>query len=353
MRRYQAALLGCGRVSVYQLRAWTEIEGVEIVAICNRTVEKARVRADEFGIPQDHVYADYQELLHSEQLDFVDIATAPHVHREQVEAAAACGYHVLCQKPVAPTLEDTHAMLAACEKAGVLFSINENWRWRSWYREVKRLLASGMIGRPRFMRFISHRNMTLPSLQGRHPVLAIKQAYTREMEQLIVFEWGTHLVDVTRFLLGDVHRAYAHLDRASAYFKGEDRAVILLKLEEATSLLDISWATVGDPLTEQRSTTHLEHFVLEGDDGLIEILPEPQNLLRVSTRSGSWERPAYQESMPQAYQASYTAAQRHFYECLRDGINPETVARDNLKTMQAVQSVYRSAALGQAVDLDV
>jgi predicted dehydrogenase len=57
--------------------------------------------------------------------------------------------------------------------------------------------------------------------------------------------------------------------------------------------------------------------------------------------------------MPQAYQASYTAAQRHFYECLRDGINPETVARDNLKTMQAVQSVYRSAALGQAVDLDV
>jgi predicted dehydrogenase len=352
MRHFRTALLGCGRVSVFQLRAWAEIEGLEVVALYNRTLEKARERAHEFGIPQEHVYGDYLELLHREQLDFVDIATAPEVHRQQVEAAAACGLHVLCQKPVAPSLEDIHSMLSACGKAGVLFSVNENWRWRGWYREVKSLLERGVIGQPRFMRFISHRNMTMPSLLGRQPILSIKQAYTSEMEQLILFEWGTHLVDVTRFLLGDIRRVYARMDRASPDFKGEDRAVIVLELDQATTLLDISWATVGDPVTEQHIPTHLEHFVLEGDDGLIEILPEPQNLLRVSTRSESYERPAYQGSPADAYQASYTAAQRHFYECLRDGKTPETVASDNLKTMGTVQGAYRSAALGQAVELE-
>ena len=351
MKQFRAALLGCGRVSVFQLRAWSQIEGVEIVALYNRTVEKARARAAEFGISQEHVYGDYRELLDSEQLDMVDIATAPQAHREQVEAAAAHGLHVLCQKPVALTLEETYAMQRACEEAGVLFSVNENWRWRSWYQEVKRLLQRGIIGRPRFMRFISHRNMTFPTLAGSPPPLAIKQGYTSEMEQLIVFEWGTHLVDVTRFLLGDIRRIYARMDCSSPDFRGEDRAVMLLELAEATALLDISWGSVGDQTTEQHYTKHLEEFVLEGDDGLIELLPEPQKLLRVFTRSESWERPAYLETPQEAYQASYTAAQRHFYECLRDGKTPETAANDNINTLRAVQAAYQSAALGQAVDL--
>ena len=110
---FRGALLGCGHISPFHLRAWDRIEGVEIVALANRTVSKAEARAREFGIPLEHVYSDYRELLKNEELDFVDIATAPHIHRQQVEAAAARGFHVLCQKPFAPTLDDARAMMAA------------------------------------------------------------------------------------------------------------------------------------------------------------------------------------------------------------------------------------------------
>ena len=352
MKKFRAALLGCGRVSAFQLHAWSKIEGVQIVALYNRTVEKARQRALEFGIPLEHVYADYTELLRNETLDFVDVATAPQAHREQVEAAAARGLHVLCQKPAASNLDDMRFMMAACQKAGVLFSVNENWRWRSWYREVKALLDRGALGMPRFMRFTSRRNMTWPTLDGAPPLL-VKQPYTAEMDQLLVLEWGTHLLDVARYLLGDIRHVYARMAKTSPYFKGEDRAVLVLELSGATGLVDISWATVGDEAAEQRSNTMLEHFVIEGDEGVIEVLPEPEALFRLSTRRESWEHPVYNTgSLQEAYQASYTAAQRHFYECLRDGLQPETIASDNIKTLQAVHSAYQSAASGQVVYLE-
>lgn len=145
----RGALLGCGHVAPFHLRAWACVEGAEIAALANRTVEKAYVLAREFSIPAEKVYSDYRDLLRQEELDFVDIATAPQVHRQQVEAAASHGKHVLCQEPFAPSLEDAYAMLDACEQAGVLFSINENWRWRRWYRSIKQLLDEGVIGRVR------------------------------------------------------------------------------------------------------------------------------------------------------------------------------------------------------------
>ncbi len=350
-KRLRAALLGCGQVSAYQLRAWAQIDGVEIVALYNRTVERATQRAQEFGIPAEHVYGDYNELLEREDLDFVDIATAPQAHREQVEAAAARGLHVLCQKPAANSLDDLRAMMAACEKTGVLFSINENWRWRNWYQQVKRHLERGIIGRPRFVRFTSHRNITLPEPASGTPALLQKQPYTAEMDRLIVFEWGTHLIDTTRFLLGDIQRVYASMHRTSHHFRGEDRAVLVLELAQTTGLIDISWATVGDEEANRRNNTVLEHFIIEGDAGFIEMLPEPASLLRASTATESWECPVYSGSLQEAYQLSYTQAQRHFSDCLRAGRTPETVASDNFKTMLATFQAYESSARGQAVDL--
>ncbi|MCC7355599.1 MAG: Gfo/Idh/MocA family oxidoreductase, partial [Anaerolineae bacterium] len=85
----RGATFGIGNVSVYQMRAWQVIPGERIAALANRTRARAETMGQEFGIPPAHVYGDYRELLSHETLDFVDIATAPHVHREQVLAAAA------------------------------------------------------------------------------------------------------------------------------------------------------------------------------------------------------------------------------------------------------------------------
>jgi predicted dehydrogenase len=172
------------------------------------------------------------------------------------------------------------------------------------------------------------------------------------MDKLIVFEWGTHLIDVTRFLLGDVQRIYASLDWVSPHFRGEDRAVLVLDLAGATGLIDISWATVGDEAADRRNSTFLEDFVIEGDSGFMEIRPEPEGLLRASTLTESWEQPAFTGSLPEAYQSSYNAAQKHFYDCLRAGRKPDTAASDNYKTMLATFRAYESGTSRQAVTLN-
>jgi predicted dehydrogenase len=341
-------MLGCGHICPFHLRAWAQIEGVEIVALANRTASKAEARAREFGIPLAHVYSDYRELLDNEPLDFVDIATAPHIHRQQVEAAAAHGLHVLCQKPFAPTLEDAQAMIAVCDRAGVLLSINENWRWRRWYREIKHLLNQEIVGRPRYARIARHSNATLPRLDGSLPPLFVNQAYTAEMDRLILYEWGIHLIDVLRFLFGEVTSIYARMDKVSPLGKGEDRALLVLEVGGVTALIDVSWATVDG---EERFS-QLEQVTIEGDEGTLELLPDQGDTLRITTRSETWRRPAFDVTPEEAYQASYTAAQRHFIQCLREGRSPETVASDNLKTLVATFAAYESAAKNQVIFLE-
>jgi predicted dehydrogenase len=351
MAELRGALLGCGQVSQYHLRAWAQIEGVRIVALYNRTRDKAEARAREFSIPGDHVHTNYRELLARETLDFVDVASAPQAHRPQVEAAAAYGLHVLCQKPLALSLEDTQAMIEACDRARVLFAANENWRWRAWYRELKKLLDQRTIGQVRYARFVKHRNITLPGTEGGLPVLAREQPYTTDLEKLIVLEWGTHLVDVVRFLFGEIRSAYARLKKVSLYFKGEDRALIVLDVKGVDVLLDLSWATLDEQIHETGPDTQLEQVIVEGDEGTITLSPKQSDPLRISIRDHSWTRPRIWTSGKMAYQDSYTAAHRHFIECLRTGMTPETVAHDNLKTLQATFAVYESAAKNQVIHL--
>src|SRR5262245_52638435 len=113
----RGALSGTGSIAPYHLTAWARTPGVEIVALCNRTVDKAHALARRFNIDPSRVYGELEVMLEREaRLDFVDIATAPDLHRSQTEAAAQRGLHVLCQKPFAPSLEDAEAMQAACKK---------------------------------------------------------------------------------------------------------------------------------------------------------------------------------------------------------------------------------------------
>src|SRR5262245_18324018 len=149
----RGAMLGTGSIAVHHLRAWRAIQDVQIVALANRAKGRALAYGRDFDISPTHMYSNYRDLLDNEILGFVDIATAPHIHREQVLAAAERCIHILCHKPFATSLAEAVEMIDACESSGVRCIVNENWRWRRWYRALKELLAQGTIGTPRYARF--------------------------------------------------------------------------------------------------------------------------------------------------------------------------------------------------------
>ncbi len=353
-RPLRGAMLGTGSIAIYHMRAWQAIPDVQIVALANRTRSRAEALGRQFGIDDAHIYADYRELLDREAVDFVDIATAPHIHREQVLAAADHGVHVLCQKPFATSIEEAWEMIQACEHAGVRCVVNENWRWRRWYRELKRMLDRGTIGRPRYARFWFHGDGVLPQPDGSPPTLLTRQPYTAQMPRLILYEWGIHLIDVMRFLFGPIERVYARMSRVSPLVQGEDLAIVMLEFRSGvTGLIDISWGTYIEP--EKRLTRgNLDPFVVEGDAGTIELDPYAGDIIRLITAEGCQERPAHPGMTPaEAYQESYVNTQSHFVHCLRTGEPAENEARDNLETFAATMAAYAAAETGHPVSVEV
>jgi len=146
MRELRGGLIGCGFFSINHLHAWRGVEGAAIVALCDRDAARLAIAGDQFGIAPR--YANAAEMLAKERLDFVDIATTVPSHRPLVEMAARQGVGVICQKPLAQSMQDANAMVTASEAAGVPLMVHENFRWQSAIQTLGALVRNGEIGRP-------------------------------------------------------------------------------------------------------------------------------------------------------------------------------------------------------------
>src|SRR6476469_1869185 len=126
----RGALVGCGYFGQIQLEAWRRIANVDIVAACDLDRRKAEASAPK-------AYTSVEKLLDNQQLDFLDIATRPDTHLPLIRKAIEHSLPAICQKPMAPTLDDAVEMAKLVQTIGARVMIHENWRWQPWYREAK------------------------------------------------------------------------------------------------------------------------------------------------------------------------------------------------------------------------
>jgi predicted dehydrogenase len=343
----RGALIGAGDVTVFHMQAWKRISQAEIVAIADPDLENAQQRAAESGIGSNHIYPSLSDLLAVEgNLDFVDIAAPPDTHLDLVKIAAPRGIHILCQKPFAPSLSQARQMIQICEQAGVLLGVNENWRWRSWYRKLRQMIRDGAIGRVFYARLFAHNSYWLP---GRNDPGHRFLSWPR----VILYDMGVHYADIFRFLFGEADSVYARLARLNNNLKGDDRAVVVINFGDLTAIIDLSWSSYAPWGHHSRTGPCVEDLRIEGDQGALSLVPDPQNgdRIRLTTDNDQQELPAYQGDPFEAYKSSYVAAQAHFIDCLLNGRTPETSGRDNLESLAIILAAYHSAAVNQVVKL--
>lgn len=339
MKELRFALIGAGFWASYHMGGWGEVAGARCVAVYNRTRAKAEQVAQRFGIAR--VYDDPREMLAKEPLDFVDCITDVDTHSRFVHLAAEHKLPVICQKPLGPSLEVAREMAAACRRAGAPLLVHENWRWQTPLRQLKRVLDQGTIGRV-FRARIQYAN-SFPVFDN--------QPFLRELDQFLLTDMGTHILDVARFLFGEASTVYARTHQVHTDIRGEDMATVLLGMAGgATVTCEISYAT------RMEHERFPQTFVfVEGALGSVELATD--YWLRTTTAAGTfacrypppryaWADPAYD-----VVHASIVPCHADLLAALQ-GVKPaETTAEDNLKTLALVFAAYESARTRQAVEL--
>lgn len=333
MKTLRFAMLGTGFWARFQLGGWSELPGVHCVALYNRTRVKAEKLAAEFGVPA--VYDDAEELLKRERVDFVDIVTDVGTHPQMVRLAAAHRLPVICQKPMAPTLAEAERMLADCRQAGVPLFIHENWRWQAPIRELARVLASGAIGTPFRAR--------LDFITG-FPVFE-NQPFLKELDQLILSDLGSHILDVARKMFGEAESLHCATARVHPDIRGEDAATVMMRMNRGRTIVTCNMAYAGTPVERECFPQTLAF--IEGDRGSLELAPD--FWLRLTTRDGvrAWRQPPrkYAWANPDygVVHASIVDCNADLLAGLRGERAAETTGEDNLETARLVFRAYAAA----------
>lgn len=335
MKHLRFAILGTGFWARFQLAAWRELEGVECVALCNRTRAKAQSLAREFDVAS--VYDDAEALFDRESLDFVDIITDVDSHARFVDLAARRGLPVICQKPMAPDRVTAGRMVATCREAGVPFLVHENWRWQPPIRAFHEILRSGRLGR--IIRGRIDYAHSFPVFEN--------QPFLKELEQFILTDMGTHLLDVARFLWGEASELYCQTRRIHEDIRGEDVATVMMRMaEDVIVTCNMSYASKWEFDRFPQTFLSVEGSkggASLGADGLLRVFTDDG----VETRSVPVPHYAWADPRYALIHASIVECHRNLLRALRGEGRAETTGEDNLKTLELVFGAYESAAAGE------
>lgn len=334
---FRGALIGCGFFAQNHLNAWREVDGVEIVAVCDIDAVKAASTARAFVISR--TYDNAATMLAQERPDFVDIATTVGSHRALVELAASSKAAVICQKPFASEIADASAMVAACAAANVPLMVHENFRWQRPLLEVDRVLQEGTIGRPFFGRISFRHNFDVYRTQP----------YLAEVARFAILDVGIHLLDVARFYFGEVRRLSCTTARANPRVTGEDVATMLLEHESGTtSIVDCSFYSHLAPNPFPQTLVEIDGTAgsirLEQDYRMAVVAGGTPHVRNVDVVPRPWmQRPWH------VVQDSVRNIQAHWIECLARKLEPATSGADNLKTLALCMAAYEAADTGWTI----
>lgn len=202
----------------------------DLVLIADDDAERGAAMAEHYGV---EYVPDYRDAVVRDDIDAVVICSENVRHKEMTIAAAEAGKHVLCEKPIATTVDDALAMIAACRDHGVKLQIAFPVRFNSAVHGLKAAIDRGAIGEPLI---IASRNPgTCPQSWFVQPELSGGGA---------VIDHTVHVVDTLRWMLGvEVEEVYAEIDTRIYDFEADDTGLLMMKLSNGVPVsLDTSWS---------------------------------------------------------------------------------------------------------------
>ena len=336
-RKLRGAVIGAGYFSQFHFDSWNRIDEVDLVAVCDTNREAAEKAAQAYGVRS--VYTDHQQMLGEVDLDFVDIITRPDTHLKIVSDFAAAGVAIICQKPLAPTVDEARRIVDVTQEAGIRFMVHENFRFQPWYREIKRLLDAGTIGEK--VHTITFRNR-MGDGWGDDAYLA-RQPYFQTMKQFLIFEAGIHTIDTFRYLAGEIDRVWCLHRKLNPVIAGEDSAIGVFQFAE--SGLGVYDASRFNESTAENPRYTFGELLVECDGGAIRLYDDARLTVQ---KLGQTETPHDYDPSHHGFAGDCVhETQLHFVAGLRSGDRFETDGPNYLKSIAVQEAMYRSAETSQ------
>lgn len=339
---FRAVLVGCGAMS----KGWLEAlaspglrDRIAVVGLVDVDRTAAERRAAEQHMAGVSVGTDLAAMLAETSADVLLDVVPPGARRTVVETGLAHGCHVLSEKPMAVSLSDARAMLAAAQAAGRVHAIVQNRRFNEGVRRIRATIDSGVLG-------------TLNAVHSDFFVGAHFGGFREEMRHVLLLDMAIHTFDAARFMSARqpvavyCHESnpqsswYAHGSVANAIFELSGDAVFTYRgswsAEGANTSWDAAWRIVGSRGTLLwDGGDELRAHIVDGDEGFFRPLREI-------------------EPSPPA-DAGQTLGHRSviadFLSAIEKGRQPETSGGDNIKSLAMVFAAAESAAARERIQI--
>ena len=342
MKDLKAAVIGCGDAARVDHLPWYAMSpDVEIVGVVDPDASKAEYCARRWG---GKTYADVGKMLESERPDVVSVCTPVHLHADHTIACAQAGCHVLCEKPMAPTLTDCREMIAAADENKVTLGLGFMRRFNLGYGLARQIVQSGRIGRVLFARGYWIVNK---AWDGFRVELATGGGVFQDC--------GSHLVDLCRWLLDTEYESVQGvIDICRPDLTAvEDQAVAILGMRRGPSCtIEVSWVGPSSHVNE-----HLEETWIYGADGAVKVdFPScPYGVAKVEVwdrETGQWTlmpmRPFEKRTFDNCHYKRLVDA---FVASVKEGSPFEPSGEDGLKAIEVVLGLYKASHTGGTVAL--
>jgi predicted dehydrogenase len=186
-------MIGAGGISRTHCQGWTRLDDCELVAIADIHREAAERRAEEYNIPS--VESSGRRLLGRKDIDAVDLVVPNRFHKQYTVAALQAGKHVLCEKPLALTVREVDAMIAAARQAGRKLMCAQHHRFDAASLALKDYLAAHPLGQVYYARAWYNRRRLLPCTPG--------FMYRRNAGGGCCIDVGVHMLDLALHLMAN------------------------------------------------------------------------------------------------------------------------------------------------------
>lgn len=342
---FQIGIIGCGKIAqVRHIPEYLDRPEAKLAGLFDLNQDRAKELGDRLGAK---VYDSWEDLLADPSIDAVSVCVANNAHAQISIAALKAGKHVLCEKPMATTLEECEAMVAAAKESGKFLMIGQNQRLTRAHQKARQMVRDGVLGDIiSFRTTFGHGGPETWSMDpGKNTWFFDKnKAAMGAMADL-----GIHKTDLIQFLTGqkvvETTAKVATLDKRGAdgqLIGVDDNAICIYRLSGgAIGTMTASWTFYG---AEDNST------VLYGTKGILRIYDDPNYSLKLITADG--EKVLYElEAIQTNDNQTKSGVIDCFMDCLVNNKAPEISGESVLSAMRAVFASLESSATGKTVSV--